>query len=85
MKGSLNIGPYIPRLNPSSIPKRENVRSALKAARTGREILGASGITLDYSVVRHMLNLETVDTYEGTREVHTLIIGRDITGENALV
>ena len=71
--------------NHVSVAKRENVRSALKAARTAREILGASGITLDYSVVRHMLNLETVDTYEGTRDVHTLIIGRDITGENALV
>ena len=68
-----------------SVAKRENVRAALKAARTAREILGASGITLDYSVIRHMLNLETVDTYEGTRDVHTLIVGRDLTGENALM
>ncbi len=70
--------------NHVSVAKRENVRSALKAARSAREILGGSGITLDYGVIRHMLNLETVDTYEGTRDVHTLIIGRDITGENAL-
>ena len=71
--------------NHVSVAKRENVRSALIAARSAREILGGSGITLDYGVIRHMLNLETVDTYEGTRDVHTLIIGRDITGENALV
>ena len=68
-----------------SVAKRENVRAALKAARSAREVLGGSGITLDYGVIRHMLNLETVDTYEGTRDVHTLIIGRHITGENALV
>ena len=71
--------------NHVSVAKRENVRAALKAARSAREILGASGITVDYGVIRHMLNLETVDTYEGTRDVHTLIIGRHITGENALV
>jgi glutaryl-CoA dehydrogenase len=67
-----------------SLAKRENVRAALKAARTAREILGGSGITLEYSVIRHMLNLETVDTYEGTHDIHTLILGRDITGQNAL-
>lgn len=67
-----------------SLAKRDNVRAALRGARTAREILGASGITLDYGVVRHMLNLETVDTYEGTRDIHTLIVGRDITNENAL-
>ena len=71
--------------NHVSVAKRENVRAALKAARSAREVLGGSGITLDYGVIRHMLNLETVDTYEGTRDVHTLIIGRHITGENALV
>tara|TARA_Y100001960_G_scaffold274419_1_gene303357 strand:- start:381 stop:1538 length:1158 start_codon:yes stop_codon:yes gene_type:complete len=68
-----------------SVAKRENARSALNAARSAREILGGSGITLDYSVVRHMLNMETVDTYEGTHDIHTLVIGRDITGQNALV
>ena len=67
-----------------SLAKRDNVRAALRGARSAREILGASGITLDYGVVRHMLNLETVDTYEGTRDIHTLIVGRDITNLNAL-
>lgn len=67
-----------------SLAKRENVRAALGAARTAREILGASGITLDYHTIRHMLNLESVDTYEGTYDIHTLILGRDITGLNAL-
>ena len=60
------------------------MRGALRGARLGREILGGSGITLDHSVIRHMLNLETVDTYEGTHDIHTLIIGRDITGLQAL-
>ena len=68
-----------------SMAKRKNVRSALNAARSAREILGGSGITLDHPTIRHMLNLETVDTYEGTYDVHTLILGRDITGHNALV
>ena len=68
-----------------SVAKRENARSALNGARSAREILGGSGITLDYSVIRHMLNMETVDTYEGTHDIHTLVIGRDITGQNALV
>ena len=48
------------------------------------KILGGSGITLEYNSIRHMLNLETVYTYEGTHDVHTLILGREITGENAL-
>jgi glutaryl-CoA dehydrogenase len=68
-----------------SLAKRENVRAALKASRVAREMLGASGITLDYSIIRHMLNLETVDTYEGTYDVHSLVLGRDITGHNALL
>ncbi len=67
-----------------SLAKRENVRAALKAARSAREILGGSGITLEYGAIRHMLNLETVDTYEGAHDIHTLIIGREITGLNAL-
>jgi glutaryl-CoA dehydrogenase len=67
-----------------SLAKRENVRAALCAARSAREILGASGIALDHHTIRHMLNLETVDTYEGTHDMHTLIVGRDITGLNAL-
>ncbi len=66
-----------------SLAKRENVRAALDAARSARDILGAAGITLDHRAVRHMLNLETVDTYEGTYDVHTLLLGRDITGFEA--
>lgn len=66
-----------------SMAKRENVRTALQAARSARDVLGASGITLDYKTMRHMLNLETVDTYEGTYDIHTLVMGREITGQNA--
>ena len=61
-----------------------NVAEALKIARTARDILGANGITLDYHVIRHMLNLESVYTYEGTHDVHTLIIGADITGHRCV-
>lgn len=67
-----------------SLAKRNNVRVALEGARSAREILGGSGITLEYHAIRHMLNLETVDTYEGTYDIHTLIVGRDLTGFNAL-
>ena len=66
-----------------SMAKRENVRAALQGARSARDILGAAGITLDHRAVRHMLNLETVDTYEGTYDVHTLLLGRDLTGLEA--
>jgi glutaryl-CoA dehydrogenase len=67
-----------------SFAKRHNVRAALEVARTAREILGANGITLAYPVVRHMLNLESVYTYEGTDDVHTLVLGREITGLDAM-
>jgi glutaryl-CoA dehydrogenase len=63
--------------------KRDNVRMALEAARTARSILGGNGIMGEFHVMRHMCNLETVFTYEGTHEVHTLAIGRAITGESA--
>ena len=66
-----------------SLAKRDNARSALVSARDAREILAAQGITLSSTVIRHMLNLETVDTYEGTYDIHTLIIGKSITGESA--
>jgi glutaryl-CoA dehydrogenase len=66
-----------------SIAKRNNVREALKIAREARALLGANGITLEYPVSRHMNNLESVFTYEGTDDVHTLIIGQAITGLNA--
>lgn len=63
-----------------SFGKYNNVRDALEVARTARGILGANGITLDYPIMRHMANLETVYTYEGTHEIHTLILGATITG-----
>jgi glutaryl-CoA dehydrogenase len=63
-----------------SMIKRHNVRAALDIARGCRDILGANGITLDYPVMRHMCNLETVSTYEGTHDIHTLILGQDVTG-----
>ncbi len=66
-----------------SIAKRNNVREALKTAREARSILGANGITLEYPISRHMNNLESVFTYEGTDDIHTLIIGQAITGQNA--
>ena len=66
-----------------SLAKRQNVWKALQAARMARDILGGSGITLEYHAIRHMLNLETVYTYEGTHDVHTLVLGREITGLNA--
>jgi glutaryl-CoA dehydrogenase len=67
-----------------SLAKRDNVRAALAGARLAREILGASGISLEHQAIRHLLNLETVDTYEGTHDIHTLIVGRELTGLNAL-
>ena len=63
-----------------SMAKRINVRTALEGARLARELLGGNGITTEYPVIRHMLNLETVDTYEGTHDIHTMIVGREITG-----
>ncbi|WP_027459935.1 acyl-CoA dehydrogenase family protein [Deinococcus murrayi] len=67
-----------------SLAKRNNVRVALTGARLAREVLGGNGITTEYPVIRHMLNLETVDTYEGTHDIHTLIVGRHLTGVGAL-
>lgn len=66
-----------------SLAKRNNVRMALEVARTARGILGANGISDEYQCMRHMCNLESVDTYEGTYEVHTLVLGRDLTGVDA--
>ena len=66
-----------------SLAKRNNVRTALEIARTARSIYGANGITDEYPPVRHMLNLESVYTYEGTHEIHTLVLGRAITGLDA--
>jgi glutaryl-CoA dehydrogenase len=66
-----------------SVGKLNNVREALKVARTARTILGANGVTLEYPVIRHANNLESVLTYEGTSEIHTLILGEAITGVTA--
>ncbi|MBL8743869.1 MAG: acyl-CoA dehydrogenase family protein [Myxococcales bacterium] len=66
-----------------SLCKKNNVGVSLKIAREARSILGANGILLEYPVVRHMLNLESVYTYEGTDEVHTLVLGQALTGYNA--
>jgi glutaryl-CoA dehydrogenase len=67
-----------------SLAKRNNVAAALEIARLARDIHGANGIVDEYPVIRHMLNLESVFTYEGTHDIHTLILGRDITGISAL-
>ena len=66
-----------------SLAKRNNVWMALECARKARDLLGAVGITDRYSVVRHLMNLEAVSTYEGTHDIHTLAVGRDITGISA--
>lgn len=66
-----------------SMAKRNNVEIALKIAREARQILGGMGITGEYSIMRHMMNLESVVTYEGTHEIHLLITGNDITGIGA--
>ncbi len=66
-----------------SMGKLDNVRMALEVARSARSVLGANGITLEYPVIRHMNNLESVYTYEGTHEIHTLILGQALTGISA--
>lgn len=63
-----------------SMAKRNNVRMARDQARVAREMLGGNGITLDYSPMRHLANMETVYTYEGTHDIHSLILGHDLTG-----
>ena len=66
-----------------SMAKMNNVAMALKTARLARDVLGAAGIVDEHPIIRHLLNLETVNTYEGTQDIHTLIIGRDVTGLDA--
>jgi glutaryl-CoA dehydrogenase len=63
-----------------SIVKRNNVGKALDIARKARDMHGGNGISGEYQVIRHMVNLETVNTYEGTHDVHALILGRAVTG-----
>jgi glutaryl-CoA dehydrogenase len=67
-----------------SMAKKNNIAMARMCARTARELLGANGISLDYSPIRHMANIESVYTYQGTDHIHTLIIGQDITGISAV-
>jgi glutaryl-CoA dehydrogenase len=66
-----------------SMAKMNNVQMALDGARMARDILGAAGIVDEHPIIRHMMNLETVNTYEGTHDIHILIVGRDITGLDA--
>jgi glutaryl-CoA dehydrogenase len=63
-----------------SLAKRNNVSWARDIARDARDILGANGVTDEYQCGRHMLNLESVYTYEGTHDIHTLVVGQDVTG-----
>jgi glutaryl-CoA dehydrogenase len=74
------------KLHPSqiSMAKQANVESALEVARTCRDILGGNGIMAEYQAMRHMCNLETVYTYEGTNDIHLLIVGGEICGKPAL-
>jgi glutaryl-CoA dehydrogenase len=73
------------RLKPEQVSfgKLNNVNAAIEVARTARTVLGANGITLEYPVIRHMNNLESVLTYEGTAEIHTLVLGAALTGSQA--
>jgi glutaryl-CoA dehydrogenase len=66
-----------------SLGKRHNVALALQVARSMRSVLGGNGISLEHPIFRHMVNLESVFTYEGTHEIHTLVVGQDITGISA--
>ena len=63
-----------------SLVKMNNCRIALDVARDARDMLGANGIMDEYPVIRHMLNLETVNTYEGTEDIHRLVVGQAVTG-----
>lgn len=66
-----------------SIVKRNNCGKALSIARECRDILGGNGISDEYGIIRHVMNLEAVNTYEGTHDIHALIIGRGVTGISA--
>ncbi|MDE0002889.1 MAG: acyl-CoA dehydrogenase family protein, partial [Rhodospirillaceae bacterium] len=87
LQAALRIGRLIDdgRMSPEmiSIAKRNNCGKALDIARAARDMHGANGIQIDYNVIRHAQNLETVNTYEGTHDVHALILGRAQTGIQA--
>ena len=84
LQGSLRVGRLMDegRFAPEmvSLVKRNNVGKALEIARWARDMHGGNGISEEFQVIRHMLNLETVNTYEGTHDIHALILGRAITG-----
>jgi glutaryl-CoA dehydrogenase len=84
LQASLRVGRLMDehRFAPEAISlvKRNNAGKALEIARWARDMHGGNGISEEYQVIRHMLNLETVNTYEGTHDVHALILGRAITG-----
>ena len=87
LQGSLRVGrlmdegPFAPEM--ISIVKRNNCGKALDIARMARDMHGGNGISLEFQVIRHLVNLETVNTYEGTHDVHALILGRAQTGLQA--
>ncbi|MEM0948557.1 MAG: acyl-CoA dehydrogenase [Pseudomonadota bacterium] len=87
MQGALRVGRLMDEANAApemiSVVKRNNCGKALEIARIARDMHGGNGIQEDYQVIRHMMNLETVNTYEGTHDVHALILGRAITGLQA--
>ncbi len=87
LQGSLRVGRLLDEANAApemiSIVKRNNCGKALDCARWARDMHGGNGIQEDYQIMRHMMNLETVNTYEGTHDVHALILGRAITGLQA--
>ena len=89
LQASLRVGRLLDDANAApemiSIVKRNNCGKALDIARRARDMHGGNGISQEYQVIRHMVNLETVNTYEGTHDVHALILGRAITGLQAFV
>ena len=87
LQGSLRIGRLMDNAKAApemiSMMKRNNCGKALEIARHARDMHGGNGISEEFQVIRHMVNLETVNTYEGTHDIHLLITGLDITGLNA--
>ena len=87
LQASLRVGRLMDEANAApemiSIVKRNNCGKALDIARMARDMHGGNGISLEFQVIRHMVNLETVNTYEGTHDVHALILGRAQTGLQA--
>ncbi|MFT6460411.1 acyl-CoA dehydrogenase family protein, partial [Pseudophaeobacter arcticus] len=87
LQASLRVGRLMDEANAApemiSIVKRNNCGKALEIARNARDMHGGNGISLEFNVIRHMVNLETVNTYEGTHDVHALILGRAQTGLQA--